>query len=399
MKDYPTREGKYGLIYEIATGVRVSSSIDGTWEVSVKYQGFRDRKRFGRDLEKALKYGELVAAKLDILQKPPTEGLTLYTLEQAAQDWMAANRAKWKPNTLERYSGLVRGFVLPALGQKPLDKVDRNAVKDLLVDTLAIRSAKHVEVLHCVISGIFSEAIDRGRVHENPASGLAHKVLPAKRKRNESSPDPFSRDDLQKVMDAARNYCRPTVALVLETLAYTGMRLGECLAMHRDNLDAGNSQYMVKETVRNGKFGEPKTGRRLIDLMEENAKSLQSHILNLRRESMSQGIEIGYLFPAFTQRVIQRALERACRTAKVRIRSPHDLRHTYATLLLMDHYSPVYVQKQLGHHSITMTVDVYGHWIPGEGRRDLQKTLTGGKSPHLGLAPKNRAKVALGISN
>jgi integrase len=114
---------------------------------------------------------------------------------------------------------------------------------------------------------------------------------------------------------------------------------------------------------------------------------------------MNQGSEIGYLFPAFTQRVIQRALERACRAAKVRIRSPHDLRHTYATILLMDHYSPAYVQKQLGHHSITMTVDVYGHWIPGEGRRDLRKTLTGGKSPDLGLAQKNRAKVELGVSN
>jgi len=43
----------------------------------------------------------------------------------------------------------------------------------------------------------------------------------------------------------------------------------------------------------------------------------------------------------------------------------------------MDHYSPAYVQKQLGHHSITMTVDIYGHWIPGEGRKDLGKTLRG----------------------
>jgi integrase len=41
------------------------------------------------------------------------------------------------------------------------------------------------------------------------------------------------------------------------------------------------------------------------------------------------------------------------------------------------HYSPAYVQNQLGHHSITMTVDIYGHWIPGEGRKDLGKTLKG----------------------
>lgn len=46
----------------------------------------------------------------------------------------------------------------------------------------------------------------------------------------------------------------------------------------------------------------------------------------------------------------------------------------------MDHYSPAYVQKQLGHHSISMTVDIYGHWIPGEGKKDLDKTLRGPKA-------------------
>ncbi len=60
--------------------------------------------------------------------------------------------------------------------------------------------------------------------------------------------------------------------------------------------------------------------------------------------------------------------------------TPHDLRHTYATLLLMDGYSPAYVQKQLGHHSISMTVDTYCHWIPGEGKKDLTKTLRGPKA-------------------
>lgn len=78
--------------------------------------------------------------------------------------------------------------------------------------------------------------------------------------------------------------------------------------------------------------------------------------------------------------MVQGALRRACMAVRLRVRSPHDLRHTYATLLLMDHYSPAYVQKQLGHHSISMTVDIYGHWIPGEGKKDLTKTLRGPKA-------------------
>jgi integrase len=44
--------------------------------------------------------------------------------------------------------------------------------------------------------------------------------------------------------------------------------------------------------------------------------------------------------------------------------SPHSLRHTYASLLLQKGTSPVYVQRQLGHASIQLTVDTYGRWLP-----------------------------------
>jgi integrase len=40
--------------------------------------------------------------------------------------------------------------------------------------------------------------------------------------------------------------------------------------------------------------------------------------------------------------------------------------------------SPAYVQRQLGHSSISITVDIYGHWIPGEGRAGLEDALAGG---------------------
>jgi integrase len=58
---------------------------------------------------------------------------------------------------------------------------------------------------------------------------------------------------------------------------------------------------------------------------------------------------------------------------KIRI---HDLRHTYATLLLMQGESPVYVKEQLGHSSIKVTVDIYGHWIPGANRQAVNRLPT-----------------------
>jgi integrase len=159
--------------------------------------------------------------------------------------------------------------------------------------------------------------------------------------------------------------------LILEVMAMSGMRLGEALMMNGENLDQQNCQYFVKEAMRVGIVGTPKTGERLIDLDQETVEKLVAHIKMMRKTALSEGRLLGrYLFPGVTHRMIQRAVETTCRATGLRRRNPHDLRHTYATILLMDHISPAYVQKQLGHSSISITVDLYGHWIPGEGKQD-----------------------------
>jgi integrase len=240
---------------------------------------------------------------------------------------------------------------------------------------MQIRSANTVQVIHAVISGIFNEAIDLGYSNNNPAHGLLKKILPSKKKRRISMPDPFTQQDLEKFLEAAWVNLPKPFPLILETMAMTGMRLGEALAMSVDNLDALNCHYKITETTKLGRFGPPKTGERLVDLEETLLAKLEAHIKQLRRERVPLGTPAQYLFPGITQRMVQRAVERACIAARLRRRHPHDLRHTYATILLMSHVSPAYIQKQLGHHSISMTVDTYGHWIPGEGKVDLTKAL------------------------
>lgn len=59
--------------------------------------------------------------------------------------------------------------------------------------------------------------------------------------------------------------------------------------------------------------------------------------------------------------------------ASLRHRGVHQLRHSYASLLLMQGESPAYVSKQLGHASIKMTVDLYGHFIPGANRQAVDR--------------------------
>jgi len=68
------------------------------------------------------------------------------------------------------------------------------------------------------------------------------------------------------------------------------------------------------------------------------------------------------------QNHIRRVFKRVLIKAGIREMRFHDIRHTFASLLLSYGQSPVYVKEQLGHSSIQMTVDIYGHLIPGSNR-------------------------------
>ncbi len=377
--EYPKKEGKHGPIFQIADCLFVTLTEYGSWQVILRRGAERKKKSFGKteeDRQQAIKAAELLAARLGLNLDRQMDR----TFGMVAEEWYSLNAGRWRPGTKERYACIVRDHLRP-LEKLPLEKVDKAQVKRLLADLLQIRAPKTVEVTHAVISGIFTEANELGYTEVNPAHGLLKRILPSKKKRVRSEPDPFNRQDLREFLEAAWAKLPEPFPLILEVMAMSGMRLGEALAMRGDNLDSRNCQYNVTETTRAGRFGPPKSGKRLIDLDEALVDKLEVHIKKMRKEGMAEGKLPGrYFFPGITQRMIQRAMQRACRVARLRVRNPHDLRHTYATLLLMDHYSPAYVQKQLGHSSISITVDIYGHWIPGEGKKDLTKTLRGPKA-------------------
>jgi integrase len=152
----------------------------------------------------------------------------------------------------------------------------------------------------------------------------------------------------------------------------------------------------VIEAYKSETFRKPKGGKsRFVDIPESLAAELAAHVVALKKEGLQAGrgglVDLLFVKPGasegrwpFSQRDVQCELKRVCKAAGLEIRNPHDLRHTYATILLMAGMSPAYVQRQLGHSSISITVDIYGHWVPGEGRAGLEAALTGGAGTGAG---------------
>jgi len=109
------------------------------------------------------------------------------------------------------------------------------------------------------------------------------------------------------------------------------------------------------------------------------SKQLRAVLIELRDQRMLSAMQNGRMSitgdlvftsddggPIVTRNIGPRYMEPALAKAGLRHFNFHSLRHTFASLLLSAGVSPAYVQRQLGHSSIKITVDIYGHWIPGE---------------------------------
>lgn len=153
----------------------------------------------------------------------------------------------------------------------------------------------------------------------------------------------------------------------------TGMRRGELLAMKWQNLDWHRSQYYVKEAYYRGRFEEPKSekSRRAVNLsptVMEVLKRVYDSQEPLRQQQDYQEHDLIFCHsdgtPLDPDTVGKREFHRVLKVAGLRRIRFHDLRHTFASLLIAQGESSKYIQSQLGHASIQVTLDRYGHLMP-----------------------------------
>ena len=395
-RKYQPKQGKYGPMYHIAKGVCVRRDARKMWTLFVENAGSRMNRTLGSGREalvKAIKAGEEIASEMTGIQ--PVNNLEDHpklkpqAFKDYSRQWYEANCKRWGRFTAQRYEEILRLYIWPAEAfGKPIDKISRKEIKQHLRGVYEKRSPATVEAVHGVVSGIYEEAIDDEIVGANPARGLLNKILPPKNQRDEKQPAPFTQQELQLFVEQSQRYCSWTEQLILKTMAYAGLRLGEALAMRLSHLDVAKMAYHVTESYKLKRFKKPKFGKtRVVDLPAFLVDEFQDYVRHLQKENLKQGrgasVDLLFVDPGekglwpYSQRKVQGQVKKVCKDAGLEIRNPHDLRHTYATLLLMAHQSPGYVQKQLGYSSISITMDIYCHWIPGEGRGGLEAALGG----------------------
>jgi integrase len=161
----------------------------------------------------------------------------------------------------------------------------------------------------------------------------------------------------------------------------TGLRLGESLAVEVSDIQFDERVVTVSKAISKGSIQLPKDGEsREVDLSKQLADVLKAMIAERRQHYFALGKPMPHLlFPTensglMNRAHIIRAITRTLRKANLPDHfSAHDLSHTFAGQLLQLGELPAYVQRQLGHSSIKMTVDTYGKWLPAGNKNAVAR--------------------------
>ena len=273
----------------------------------------------------------------------------------------------FKPSAIRGYQQVMAKRVLPEIGAVRLTEISRVELQDLadrwLADGLDPSTIRATLV---PVRALYRRALSRGDVVLNPTSGLE---LAAARGRRERIATP---EEATTLIAAAPEQDRALWA----TAFYAGLRRGELMALRWEDIDLTSGVIRVERSwdVRAGLI-EPKSraGKRAVPIASLLREYLVAHALRTGRRtglSFSQRLDK----PSDPDSLNQRArkawqdmnTERAERKLKpIAPIGLHECRHTFASLMIAAGVNAKALSTYMGHASITITLDRYGHLMPG----------------------------------
>ena len=359
--------------------VRERPKGSGVYWVFVNHQGRRKAKRIGTR-RAAKQVAEQVAArltlgKMNILEEKAKTPL----FKEYAELWLESYiKPLRRASTHDRYSEGLKKYVYPEIGSKRLDEIKKGDIRSLLLKVYEKGLSKStVGLVRDIISGPMGYAVDEELIPVNPVSGII-KRLDLRRDRR-CAVEPMTGDEVKHFLETCQKYEPDHYPFFLAAFR-TGCRLGELIALHWGDIDFHGKFIQVDRSFRRGIVDLPKNGlSRRVDMSDQLIDCLGALLIRRKREALKAGrsepIEIVFHKDGsyMSQNSVRNVFKRVLKKAKIRNIKLHVTRHTYASLLLSNGESPVYVKEQLGHSSIDITVDIYGHLIPSANREAVNR--------------------------
>jgi len=363
--------------------VRERPAGSGVWWIFIDHQGKRKAKKVG-DKRTAIEAAKKIEAKLTLREFDITEERPAYpSFRECADKWLQTYiKPLRRDTTFERYGDVLKRYVFDEMGRKPINEIARKDIRDLLLSIHGRGlSRATVCLVRDVMSGVFNHAIDDEIIEVNPVLGVVKRLQLSRDRKHEV--EPLTSEEVQHFLDTCQTY-RPDYYPFFLTAFRTGMRLGELLGLQWGDVDWFGKFIRVTRAYKRGRITPTKTGKtRRVDMSDQLMEVLKALQTQRKKEALQdgRGSIVPFIFHEkagnpLSQNTVRNIFKRILDRAGLRSIRLHDMRHTFASLLLSDGQSPVYVKEQLGHSSIQMTVDIYGHLIPSSNREAVNRLDT-----------------------
>lgn len=290
------------------------------------------------------------------------------TFSELLERFLAAKTREVKPRTLEDYRYTLEKYALPAFGNKRISQITPATVDAFLSD-LGERGISPAVAgkVYRYVKTVLRYAVRLELLEKDPTLP----VQPPRKIRPEM--DYLKPEEVRRLLDSTDGQLRAILAVA----CLAGLRVGEICGLRWRDIDfkAGTIRVVRSYDPKHG-FSEPKSrhGKRAVPM----SFRLQEILLDHYRERGQPGPE-ELVFPNSLGKpkdrnaLVFREFKRALKEAGLREVRFHDLRHTYAALAIASGMDLKALQAAMGHHSITMTADHYGHLLPGAYDRPLAR--------------------------
>ena len=329
----------------------------GKWLIQYRYTDWQGKRRKStkrgfatkREAEEWLR-NFLITQKADFDMK----------FENFWKMYYADMETRLREHTMRTKKYIVELKILPYFGNKRVNDITAADIRQWQNELIKMGySPTYLKTINNQLSAIFNYAVRYYDLKSNPCAKAGSM---GKSKAEEM--DFWTGEEFRKFIDSVMNKRLSYMAFMI--LYWTGMRLGELLALNPKDVDLEKRTISItKSYQRLGKkdvITPPKTSKskRVITIPEFLAADIKDYM-----DSLYDLQEDDRLFP-ITKYYLEHEMQRGIKESGVKRIRVHDLRHSHASMLIELGFSPLEIANRLGHEKVETTLNTYAHLYPNK---------------------------------
>ncbi len=289
--------------------------------------------------------------------------------------YMEDMQHRLRKSTMDNKKYVIDLKILPYFKELPINEIKATHIRQWqneLINDSNNYSETYIKTINNQLVAIFNYAVTYYDLKGNPC----HKAGTIGKK-NADEMQFWTRDEFNKFLPAISDKIQSKAAF--EVLYWTGIRIGELMALTRKDIDFDNKTLSINKSYqrlnKEDIITDPKTPKsnRSIALPEFLCDDLQEYINKL------YDLEPDSRIFNFTKFFLHHEMDRGCKKSGVKRIRLHDLRHSHASLLIELGFSPLLIAERLGHEKVETTLNTYSHLYPNKHSQIASKLNDLGK--------------------